>query len=98
MNLKFIVFFIFLGTGLWSCSPKASSSLSREGLSRYRTYAWQDAGQRAANPIYSGEFIDQNIRASVDRELRAKGFLQTTENPDFYVNYNTIRIQNEEPM
>jgi hypothetical protein len=48
-------------------------------LAKYKTYAW-DRGVPANNPL-----IEQNIIATVDQALAAKGLTKVTTNPDLVV-------------
>lgn len=88
MKIYHIFFFILLA-GLWSCAPGTSTSMAPQQPGQYKTYAWLKGDQKAENPLYNSEIIDQNIRQSVDRELSAKGFTIDTQNPDFLVKYQT---------
>lgn len=59
-------------------------------FSRLKTYAWQHETQpQTGNPRIDNDLIDNRVRAAVDAELRAKGFVpaENREEADVLVAY-----------
>lgn len=89
MKTNYILFFILLLAGLWSCSPEMNKGVTQRNLNQYKTYSWMEGIQKAENPLYNSEIIDANIKQAMNRELNARGFVADTQNPDVLIRYQT---------
>lgn len=52
-------------------------------FSKYKTYKWV----RVPNAQYPNQILDNQIMASIDSQLAAKGLTKNEDNPDLYVAY-----------
>jgi hypothetical protein len=88
---------IFALTGLTSsCStssaPKADwSTATGADVAAYATFGWIDDFSAAPNTI-----LDQQISNALRNGLRARGYLETSEVPDFRVSYETFELETTE--
>jgi hypothetical protein len=80
------------GVATYGCSPRVEVRAERSRIAtfgRYRTYAWA----RGAAPARSGaeveaSLVDWRIRAAVDRQLAAKGYVRTEGEASLLVDYD----------
>ena len=79
MKALLIALIVFAGAVCASAQKVKVSADANFNLAKYKTYAW-DRGVPANNPL-----IEQNIIASVDEALAAKGLTKVTANPDLLV-------------
>ena len=78
---------------LGGCSNQPSYLIDHDeytDFSRYKTYRWYDDAHDSKLADYRQyNASDKRVRAYVDRELKLKGFTEsTTGSADFWVNYN----------
>jgi hypothetical protein len=92
MKLGRIIYLVFI-LALWSCGPSVTTSSKKPDLSRYKTYAWNAPDVKTDNPNFSGDVVDNEIKANVDKEMSAKGFTLDNNNPDLYITYHTYTEQ-----
>ena len=72
-------------------SPKTGYDYDRSAnFSRYHTYAWVSGAQEATGDRrLDSSLLDARIRTAIERELRAKGYLASSNaSPDFLVAYH----------
>ena len=84
--------FIALSAAIAACAPLSVSSYIHPAadFSRYETYDWG-----ARDPLPTGDprldnnpFFDSQVRASVERQLAAKGYRRVSGNPDLVLHYH----------
>jgi len=73
--------------GLWSVSAAAQeiryNFMPGTDFSKYKTYKWV----KIPNAQYPNQIVDNQIMASIDSQLAAKGLTKNEQNPDLYVAY-----------
>lgn len=77
------LFFIF------ACSPAAtvySDQLQGVDFNQFKTYAILPVIDTASSSLYHNAILEQNLVASIDREMTARGYTLDRENPDLLVN------------
>ncbi|MBI4501021.1 MAG: DUF4136 domain-containing protein [Gemmatimonadetes bacterium] len=83
---------LMLSAAIAACVPLTVSSHIQPGadFSRYRTYDWapRDALPTGDPRLDNNPFLDSHVRASVERELAAKGYRREAENPDLLLHYH----------
>jgi hypothetical protein len=80
-----------------SCAPLLVTAIREQTveLSRYRTYGWAAAdGAVPGDPrLDNNPFFHQRVRAAIDRELQARGFVPALSVPDLRVQYHASATQ-----
>jgi hypothetical protein len=68
-----------------------SQAAAGMAISKFRTYAWKTPGVRAADPTRMSELEQRDwlIRNAVEEELRARGLIARSNEPDLLVDYRT---------
>jgi hypothetical protein len=88
-SMKYLVYPVFLSLVLsimmMACSPRVKSHAVKEkgtDLRKYKTYTWSKPGDEQYQITYDKKEAIGFILQLADEELKQKGFLKTTENPD----------------
>ncbi|MDJ1481122.1 DUF4136 domain-containing protein [Cytophagaceae bacterium YF14B1] len=94
--MKNLVIVPMLGLLIWLGGCAGSQVVTDQSrdvdLSKYRTFQFADVdntNKGSENPLFENEIIEQNLHASIARELTDRGMQQTTSNPDVKVAYHT---------
>lgn len=78
------------------CGPIRVNSYTETGVTfNFRTYAWaaEDSTPTGDPRLDNNRFFSDRVRASVDRELAARGFEKTPESPDLTLHYHASITQ-----
>ncbi len=90
-SLISISWFAIISVLVVGCASSGSiDSDYKEGVNfaDYKTYRWHDKSAESKD-YHGNDILDGRIRAAVDKELQAKGFLLVgSESADFSVNYS----------
>jgi hypothetical protein len=68
-----------------------SQAAAGMAISNFRTYAWKTPGMRATDPTRMSELEQRDwlIRNAVEAELRARGLIARSNDPDLLIDYRT---------
>lgn len=86
-NIFYTILLLFFV--IWGCSPAStvySDQLQGVDFNQFRTYAVLPVVDTASNSLYHNAILEQNLIASIDREMTARGYTLDRENPDVLVN------------
>lgn len=88
-----VLFFNLLLLSLAGCSPAVYTDKAADAnFGTYETYAILPSGQNTGdNTIYTEKIINE-----VDQEMRARGYVLDTQNPDLLVNVKTMYEEEQE--
>ena len=85
------VFLLLASVGAFAQSVRYNSAPGTD-FSKYKTYKWV----RIENAQYPNNLIDEQIRASIDRQLALKGLSKVDDNPDLVVVYQAAVNQEKQ--
>ena len=91
---KLIIFsslFLLVSTAAFAQSVRYNAAPGTN-FSQYKTYKWV----RIENSQYPNDLIDQQIKASIDRQLASKGLSKVEDNPDLVVVYQAAVNQEKQ--
>lgn len=74
---------------IFGCSPSAtvySDQLQGVNFTEFKTYAILPVVDTASSSLYHNAILEQNLVASIDREMTSRGYKLDRENPDLLVN------------
>ena len=84
---------LFIGAGGVAAQKVTYNFMPGTDFSRYKTYQWV----RVEKAHYPNQLLDEQIMASIDKQLAMKGLSKTTEGvPDLVVTYQAAVNQKEE--
>jgi hypothetical protein len=80
---------------VFACAGKPTIDFAYDHAASFqglKTYAWFDDPNfqmPGGNSIVDGRFVDEKVRAAVEKELGKKGYTKTDGAADIYVSYST---------
>ena len=91
-NVGLVVFLLVVTVGAFA-QKVTYNYMPGTDFSRYKTYQWV----KVEKAHYPNQLLDEQIMASIDRQLAQKGLTKTTEGiPDLVVTYQAAVSQKEE--
>jgi hypothetical protein len=78
-----------------ACAGKPTINFAYDHAASFqglKTYGWFDDPNfqmPGGNSIVDGRFVDEHVRAAVEKELAKKGYTKSDSTPDIYVSYST---------
>ena len=83
---------------LSACGPTTtvySDKLQGVNFSQFQTYAILPIVDSASSSLYHNAILEQNLVNSINREMRVRGYVLDTENPDILVNLH-LKLKDKE--
>lgn len=76
---------------LAGCSTTSQVEVSKDvNFSNYKTFAWiNDNGVKKSGRV-DNDIVDNNIKNSIGMELEKKGWMETDQQPDVWIDYNVM--------
>ncbi len=97
--MKAVYYFLYYTCGLLlmtnlGCSPKfqvGSDFNPQANFNQYQTFAEdrRDLFKKRSNPILNSELTEKRINYAIARQLQAKGYAESLENPDLIYEFQT---------
>jgi hypothetical protein len=91
--IKLALVVMIAGVAFTSCNVTShTEKAAGVDFSKYKTFAWANAGNVKKTDRADNDIIDNNIKNSVSKELEKKGWIETDDNPDVLLDY-TVAVK-----
>jgi hypothetical protein len=89
MKIKFLIPMLLWLAGCASVQTYSDLDKSSD-FSRFHTYAWIQRSDSVQSIFYSNQLVEKNIRYYTEEQLRLRGYVKDTTNPDLLLEYHTM--------
>ena len=90
-NLSYVLLMTATLAMFASCSTTSHIEVARGvDFSKYKTFGWlNDSSVKAASRV-DNDIVDNNIKNSISAELTQKGWMESDQRPDVWLDYNVM--------